>query len=583
MAYGYRYKSSKLEVNPEVRLKGGQMLLVDDAVALSVSRDEDGGLWYPAYMLGVGEDFWVNGQFLDWPEESDSFRQLMGMFEECWNGAVFRKPDYKPLFDTLQKNLFGHYSRSRVAKGSFDRAEQIELAKEIMALLASRPANIWLYLSLLGNRGCRYLHEDLSRISNFRRFPKYYLHVYGPWAEKQRNGKPFRSSASDIQNVPYLFSIYLNIQGAHLFQVFSDLLPLLEDSAVGESYCVYSLMVSVLRGLKLRPDSLVVRVGSSDGFERVRTFLLGYAREHPDFFIDESLPLTERFAKGMSWSQDNYFSNVWEMDESMLRKVGRFLDRVAVDVADHKRSFSFFERQKRRQEWEEMEKLLKSLQLQWVSGEEAPERVNKDELKRLHMLSESAVGRGAPGAVSEWLAHYDRYQEVSEKSTSFFGLRMQAMADLMEKKIRFRNGAVREMMRIFDYYGIDLYRPYRNCPVKPYRKDEMVVIDMNFPGEQDQASGFSAPEAVFLPETESPLESWGKFEFSDEYGYEMQTFKKVSDGKPESGAPHKVYMHEYAVDEKRRLKGEMSEETRKRVEELRKKMEELNRGESAKK
>ncbi|BDD12521.1 hypothetical protein FUAX_49530 (plasmid) [Fulvitalea axinellae] len=505
--HGYKFEGGRMIPNLKVHLTDGRSILIDDQTGYTEGVGEAAVKWYKAYALGVDENFWVSANVFLLEEPDHSFRMLMDMFEECWDGKFRRNSRFTEPYNTLQKNLYSYYTKVRNKKPSFSQAQEIDLAKRLVALFQQRPSDRNLRLACEDRKTYFYYHRELAGIRDFSHFRNYFLNIYGR-LESEKGAKG-AGPVLEEQAVPYKYDIYLNVNAPHVYTVAEALLPLLDNPEVIGDISVKSMAISPTCNLATRTDTIVLRVVSPEGFERIKQYVKEYAEAHPRFFSDECLALTERFGPGVSWSQDSYFQNVWEMDPPMLASVGRFLDRVSTSVSRHKANPPWFDSKKN--DWKSMEALYQKLQLQWAQREYGQEHVDKAELRKLHAMSEKLTGQGVSGQVVEWMDHYDRYDKLyGSDRKSFMGIRSRALAELSQKRPASREKAMRVFIQLLDTHGIDLFHPYRNIEVTPYRDDSMVVIREDFeeaiPELGTLLPGFEAM-ALPMPKEEKPKET----------------------------------------------------------------------------
>ncbi|BDD06163.1 hypothetical protein [Aureibacter tunicatorum] len=500
--HGYSLKNSQLTPLPSVELGAGRHVIIDDERYHTADEDD---LWYFAYCRGVKEDFWVRESILEMEEPDHSFNQLMELFDECWDGKVTRRADFTRPYNTLQKNLYSRFTRNTIAKPPVDRSAQLDLARRIVNdLLVNRPTDRNLRLNLVDRKPHYYKHAELRGIRDYSHFPDYFMNMYGRQDTESERLK--NEPVLETQSVPYKYDIYLNVKGPHVFQVTQDLMPLLDDPGVLGGLAVKSLSLAPFCNLSSRCDTFVLRIVNPDGFERVKVFLSRYIEEHQDYFVDECLRLTERFAPGASWSQDVWFQNVWGFDDRLISILMEYLDRVALQISDRKRNPPLFDF--RAGQWSELERLHHKVQLQAIARPSEKDSVDESDLRKLSNLSMRLIN-DRPDQVMECLDHFEANKKKFGKDRfhSFFGLRSQILAELVQGKYRNRSEAFRGMMKIMKKYGVDIYHPYSNFEVKAYKDDSLVVVDTGFV-EPAIVDGYeiASPEAQCFPILETHTE-----------------------------------------------------------------------------
>ncbi|BDD06167.1 hypothetical protein [Aureibacter tunicatorum] len=499
---------------PNVKLLPDQMVIVEDQ---NIVAGGAGLLSYEVMKDGVAEPFWVSNADMEIVEEPDhSFIRLMKMFDECWSGQVLNTQGYYDYYGDLAKNLYSFYTLVIKKKPSCTKEEQEVIARDLVGMAMRRPEDRNLRLKIEGKKDCYYKHAQLKDIKSFGHFPDYFINMYGRLDKEVKPEQKGASPVVDDQSVPYKFDFYLNVNAANLTEVARDLIPMLDDPSVLGGLYVKNMAVAPLRNLASRTDTINLKVTSPEGFEKVREYLIQYVDGHVDFFVDDCLELTERIAPGLSWSQDSFFDNVWDMDGNMLGDVGVYLDRVAMSISDHKQNKSFLDLWWWK--WSEMESLHHEVQVQLVRNAGADRQLDYDKLRRLSVLTEELSQFCPPHQVIEWIDHYDKMKKkFGTNRYSFLGIRTIALAELMKKKPRDRMKAFKSFMRILRDHGIDLFHPHLNRPIKQYREEGMVVIDQ-LPEESSITPevGLSAPEACYIPSVrsedgESVLEKSTKF------------------------------------------------------------------------
>ena len=468
---GYYRKHDAFHQNLSLTVKKGQLIVVDEDESGAASRQR----WFPAFVQGMASDFWVNEDSVELIESSDSFAQLMAMFEECWKGDVYQKSGFMRHFSSLQSNLYSYYTGAKESKPSYTSSQRQEIVRELVRMFAERPADRNLRLQREGYESRYFKHSDLLGIQDFAEFDIYFLFLYGRLFS---GSTAFNASQAILeeQTIPSRYDFYLNVPGNWLYTVVKDLLPLIDAPDAEGKTSVSHFIIAPLVNIHTRPDTIKLLVVSQDGFEKVKDFLTEYVRKHPDYFVDECLCLTERFAKGASWSQDSNFVNIWEMDSGLLALVNKFLDEVTIAISEHRVRRPFFDW--RAGEWEEMERLNKKIQLRYVSGKAQSGLVDKTELRKLHDLSVKLTGKGVSWKVTSWMKHYKEYVEkLGRNRYSSTGIRMRILADLANKKEPSRYGAFRVFMKLCSENRVDLYSPHQNLPVEPYVEEGAVIVD----------------------------------------------------------------------------------------------------------
>ncbi|WP_338394818.1 hypothetical protein [Fulvitalea axinellae] len=556
--HGYYPGKTGMIPLPKVTLQAGQRVLLD--YNSKIEKGEDGAkeVWCQAYTDGVFDDFWINENYVEWTQATgNSFEQMMRMFEECWDGSLMNRRDFEWFSGPLQKSLFNHYGQCKWHKPECHQPGQLRIAQELVKIFLARPKeNAGLKQSGVGYPTKYYSRRQLSSLRDYLPLCKFFLRISAQGGE----GTSAKVRPSAGRDVPFCYEVFLNVPAQFLVAVMTDLVPLLDNlkEDCGDMD-IDSISVAPLNDLAKRADSICISVNSEKGFERVKAYLIDYIEKHGSHFVDESLCLTERFAKGASWSQDPVFSNVWEMDEGLLASVSRFLDRVRDALEAYHRKPPFFDFKS--QSWADLKRLHQRVSEQMAS-EEKGVQISKKDLRQMDRTAGVLKIQGLSEPVTDWMDHFERYEKsLSKDRKTFLGLRMEALAQLAEKKLRKRNLAIRTYMRICERLGIDFFYPYRNLPIKPFTDDDLVIVSEERE-ESESVAGVSAPEALFLPNIDFPeegeVESSATASFVPGLGREMTTFRSEQEEAMECvrDALSKAYMQVVAGEERQRLKTE---------------------------
>ncbi|BDD06166.1 hypothetical protein [Aureibacter tunicatorum] len=548
---GIELRNMKFVPKQDVLLSSQMMIIIDDDVDVWRGEGDEKQRWYECLAEGVKDPFWLNADLLTFPQPDYSFLQLMDMFEECWNGFVFEKAKYKRSYDTVQKNLYSMYVKKKTDKPRVPEAVEIGLAEEFVKMFLERAEDRGMRLSIEGKKAIYYNYEQLKKQKKFGHMRDYFMNIYG---RSEADGASRDKSAPHIrtQKVPYKFDIYLNVKVHHLKEVAHTLMRMMDDPEVLGELCVKSMAIAPLVNHASRVDSIVIRIVNPEGFEKAKQFLIEYVAAHPDYFIDDCLALTERFAPGASWSQDSWFSNVWDMDERMLAEVGYYLDEVSMKLSERKRNKPFFEWKSTGKQWEELEKMHRELQLQLVKKGGSSDQFDQEKLLKLGEKSEEVSKVALPYDIGHWIRHFKRYKKrYGADRKTFMGIRSLALEELalrtdMPDKRRYKNKmeAFKNFMRILRRHGIDLFHPHVNRDIRPVRDDGMVVIGEG--AEElvaELGTDISHPEAMFVPTPAKP-NSREKLTHTEEVGFEIPSIN-LGDGsrKPEDSLS-KVYVQE---------------------------------------
>ncbi|BDD06774.1 hypothetical protein [Aureibacter tunicatorum] len=472
LTYGHACKASK-EPTPvySIKLSENRTIIIDDEKFLKFHSGEMKGKWYAGFKRGVKEDFWVKEENIELPPPDKSFLQFMRMFEECRTRRFYGEPGYD-YSTTYQKYLFSKYVRSSHSKPFHSESDQKKSVHEILEVIKSRPTSNF-KLTLKGKKDISLDASKLREIASYEPFLSYF---YGLLAQKK---DPVSDKKTDIATPsrPFKFDVYLNVKGPYIGELVRRIAPLLDDKEVIGELAVRKLTIAPLRDLHMRPDSLVLRVTTESGLERIKAFISKIGEEHPEYFSNECLRLTEPFSKGASWAEDPWFDNVWDMDDHLLVKVGEFLDMIALDISDHKQKKSFFGW--RSGDWNEMEQLHRDLQLQWVRKSGSHQQIDHDKLSKLHHMSLRLSATRLNYQVVEWLEHYQYYKKKygNKDRLTFLGLRTEALGQIARSFIPNQADALRAFMKIAADLGIDIIHPHRNRSIAPYKEEGMLVIE----------------------------------------------------------------------------------------------------------
>ncbi|BDD11744.1 hypothetical protein FUAX_41760 (plasmid) [Fulvitalea axinellae] len=541
---------------PKVILKAGQRVVLDDASTVVQGEEEDKEVWYQAYTDGVFDDFWIKDSFFEWAEATNSFPRMLEMFEECWDGRLMRRKDFVRYSGPLKNSLYSHYVKNKKVKPECPEPEQRRIAKGLVKTFLDRPKeDAGLTQSAVGYPTKNYTRQQLASLRDYSGLCSLFLKV----TSKGGEGTNQKATPSASRDVPFRYDVYLNIPAPSLLAVMKDLVPLLDQHDEESDMDIDSISVAPLLDLAQRPDSVCVRVNSETGFERLKVFLIDYVGRHKERFVDESLCMTERFARGASWSQDPLFSNVWEMDERLINSVSRFLARVNEAWEAYRKKPPFFDLHSGW--WSEIHQMHQRVSEQMAS-EQKGMQISKKDLRQMDKIAKSLKIQGLSGNVTEWMDHYERYEDrlVKDRKT-FLGTRTEALAQLAEKKIKKKNMALRTFMRLCAYHGIDFYHPYRNLPIKPFTDEDLVVVSGD-QGLEEWAAEATAPEAVFLPKIDFPKETEKQSTATANYipglGREMTTFRSEQEEALECvrDTLSKAFLQVVAGDERQRLKTE---------------------------
>ncbi|BDD11915.1 hypothetical protein FUAX_43470 (plasmid) [Fulvitalea axinellae] len=555
---GYFRSGDGFELNPKIFLTADQPLALDGDTKTEKGEDEDKVVWYQAYAHGVYDDFWVPDTVLEMTESNASFREMMDVFEEVWTQRYRTNPKYTGGYGVLQKDLYSLFVKIKGFKPRFGETKQFEIHQGIMDLLMRRPPDTRLSMQYLDSKKYTFKHSELATARQYKNFrPGHFMNIFG---RSEEDGLSEAAAPKlEPRSLPFQYDIALNVIGSKLLNVLRELIPFIDRADRQGATNVSKISISPLQNLHSRPDTIVIRIVSEAGFRRVKEFVESMIRRHPDYFGEDNLLMTERFAKGAGWSHDARFENVWEMDDRMLASVGRFLERVSGYVTEHEANKFFFDW--KGGQWRELEQLRQRVNGQLTEMTKG-KAVDKKDLKRMHQLCEGFGKAGLSGQVVDWIEHFEKHQQrlVSGERYGFLGLRMQIMADLAKKKLRKRSLAIRTAMRLFERYGVDFFRPNFNSPIPPFTDDDMVLVG----GEESEGlwgtDGVSSPEAVpFLTEPEpkpkekppADTEFWGREmeEFTPDEARVRDMVDNVT----------KAFVMSVAGDERQRLKVDLPE------------------------
>ena len=133
-------------------------------------------------------------------------------------------------------------------------------------------------------------------------------------------------------------------------------------------------------------------------------------------------------------------------------------------------------------------------------------------------------------------------------------------------------------MHIFESYGLDFFYPYQNCPIPPYRDDDMVVIGLD-KDEELEKFGYtaSAAEAMYVPLPEAPEHSQTEasaigLPSLKKKEQEMTTIKTYG-SEPVRDFSERVYIREVQGAERQILKTTSEEQIKRNIGTLIKKLE----------
>ncbi|WP_338395239.1 hypothetical protein [Fulvitalea axinellae] len=482
-----------------------QMFIVDDEQVVRQTTNDIEKTWYPTYDDYFWGDIWLDGDILEWPDPDPSFTDMIRLFDDCYSRRIASHPQYV-WNRTAEKTLYSYYVHNRKEKPSCSPEGIRELTHSILDILIDRPPNAKVIMKASGWKTMEYYPKDLQRVKRHHGHHEYFMTLLPCTPNEGEQATPTVKG----QHLPHKRNIYLNVTAPRLAEVVRLLTGLLDNPEILGKIYVRELVIAPLKNISSRTDTITVKVGSEEGFIAVKAYLQACLGGKQGTFVDDRLPMTDPICPGMSWGQDPQLEDVWDMDESMMRRLGRFLDRVALMISDHKRKKSWFNT--KATAWELLEWHHHTIQLQVAQGPAHPEKIKYWQLESLGQLSETLKGPVLANEIKAWFRHAYRYSaKYGDENRSFIGLRARALASVMTDSFSDKKYSISAFLRrLSKDEGIDIFHPHLNTSAPVFRdSDDTLVIDTQTISEENASQDLSSPLAMALPEDASKVSEEG--------------------------------------------------------------------------
>ncbi|BDD12612.1 hypothetical protein FUAX_50440 (plasmid) [Fulvitalea axinellae] len=492
-------------------LRSGEMILVDepspekDVAESATATDQDEVVWLRCILQGSRDISWVRAETVELEPIPKDFADLSEYLTDYWlppEGGHWH--GYAEGLSRFM-GFFTLMIRPKKEKPSLTEEEEASVMKAMVWTIRHKMPATSSRLEREGSDRIYLDHESLDALPTSKEYKHNILNIHA-WRPKSKDVQVPTGASQGMKELtlerratlerpetPQEFCFYLNVVPTAFPMVLDYLAPLISPASEMATSYVSSIHITPVQKAFRRTDNFSIHVESAEGFKQISLALRSLAEEHPEYFHEEVYRLTEALAPGIGWSEGTNFSQVWEMDDAMLRSVYRFYGRVREKVDKHKgwRLFQKRDTDEVKRKWRKLEELLEAGIKKRDSISPDGEKVDKADLRKMDKLYNELVGEeGAlSGHVVEWMDHYEAIRKKrNQEIKTFMSMRVSAIHEALASGPTSLDEAFLRTRAEFDKRDLDFFHPHRNKEVSPYRDEDMLLIEnMGASGAEDSS------------------------------------------------------------------------------------------------
>ncbi|MCG8474650.1 MAG: hypothetical protein MI784_04120 [Cytophagales bacterium] len=476
--YGCKQTEGKIRPIKSIVLQTGQTVVVSDQTTFKEGTGDESLTWYECIAEEHKDKFFLREDFFERLKNTGSFESMMDIWEYFWKKKSYFDLAFKQSLHS--ERSFGNILYANISHLNTPKHHEIRetglteetILKRLFALSKQRPPNATFKVGSKLTGSKIYSLEQLEALESTDELKKGYLFFQGNEQPHQRLKQEQEMtkllsmpSKKPAPKLPYARRFFLNSPIEALPDLLTKFLPYLDATDSTTAPLLSAIFIPPFVNRHPRVYSINFEVFSEEGFRRIQDLLLEHAQEHPAHFQDATLPMSQKIAPGISWGEEVFFDDPWEIGETYTNRIRNFLkDLNKKMLEEESKSISWNKLFKGKKQDELKRRTQKACQ---ELGTDSKYTLNIDKFNLLAIakLSEELFNLSFPSSLLKWLEQLHQLKLRNTESSTFLSHRLEALEEASIWSPKNFDDLLRGIMREFREKRIDFFSPHLNLPV----------------------------------------------------------------------------------------------------------------------